>query len=262
MSKNKVLFFDIDGTLWDSKSVIPESTVEAIKKLKENGHKTFINSGRSRGFIRDKKLLSLGFDGIVSACGTMIEMNNKVLFCREIDIDVVEKTLGVLKKYHFKPILEGKEYLYMDYDDFSDDVYGQKVMSDMGEFLRPISDSWNNWEICKFSCATDGTCLEDCFKELSDYYYFIVHNPKIVEFVPLGYSKGTGIEKTCECIGADIKDTFAFGDSVNDLEMLKVSGTSIVMGNGSDDVKSIADYVTTDLYDDGIWNACKYFGLI
>ena len=67
MSK-KVVFLDIDGTIWDAVNYIPESTVTAIHKMQENGHAVFINSGRSRSFIREQKLLDIGFDGIVSGC--------------------------------------------------------------------------------------------------------------------------------------------------------------------------------------------------
>ena len=71
----KIVFFDIDGTLWDFHMRIPESTREAIKRLRGAGNLAFINSGRTRAFINSEKLLSLGFDGIVSGCGTMIEWN-------------------------------------------------------------------------------------------------------------------------------------------------------------------------------------------
>ena len=63
------IFFDIDGTLWDEKMQIPESTIPTIKQLQKNGHKTFLCSGRSRSNINDKRLLGIGFDGIVAACG-------------------------------------------------------------------------------------------------------------------------------------------------------------------------------------------------
>ena len=75
----KIIFFDIDGTIWDNRMNIPESTVWTIKKLKEKGYKTFICSGRGRANIRSPKLLSLGFDGIIAACGNHIEMDGKVL---------------------------------------------------------------------------------------------------------------------------------------------------------------------------------------
>ena len=51
-----ILFFDIDGTLWDYKNYIPDSTKLAIKKAQENGHHCFINTGRARAFVHDKDL--------------------------------------------------------------------------------------------------------------------------------------------------------------------------------------------------------------
>ncbi|HCR99923.1 MAG TPA: hydrolase, partial [Lachnospiraceae bacterium] len=63
-------------------------------------------------------------------------------------------------------------------------------------------------------------------------------------------------------LGADIEDTYAFGDSMNDREMLLKAGTAIVMDSGSDNAKVLADYVTAGQEEDGIWHACKHFGLI
>ena len=84
----------------------------------------------------------------------------------------------------------------------------------------------------------------------------------MVESVPLGFSKGSGIRKVCELFGIPISDTIAFGDSVNDLDMLETAGIGVAMGNGTDAAKQAADYVTTDMFDDGIWNACEALGLI
>lgn len=89
----KAVFFDIDGTLWDEHFVIPESTKEAIRKLRENGHLAFLCSGRTRAFIQDERLLALGFDGIVAGCGTWIEMDGKTLFYKKI-------RTGIDRGYH------------------------------------------------------------------------------------------------------------------------------------------------------------------
>ena len=90
----------------------------------------------------------------------------------------------------------------------------------------------------------------------------MIHNERVVEIVPKGCHKGKGILEICEYLGVDIEDTYAFGDSANDIGMLDTAGTAVVMGNGSDMAKEHADYVTTDLLDDGIWNACKHLKLI
>jgi len=55
-----VLFFDIDGTLWNYKNEIPESTIKGIRKARSNGHKCFINTGRARSFVYNKELALMG----------------------------------------------------------------------------------------------------------------------------------------------------------------------------------------------------------
>ena len=74
--------------------------------------------------------------------------------------------------------------------------------------------------------------------------------------------KVTGIEKTCECLQIAHEDTYAFGDSMNDYDMIHYVQHGIVMGNGLDEVKAVADYVTSDLHKDGIYNGLHHFGLI
>ncbi len=62
----KALFFDIDGTIWDGRQRIPDSTREAFRRMKERGHRLFISSGRTRVFIPDAPLMPLGFDGVLA----------------------------------------------------------------------------------------------------------------------------------------------------------------------------------------------------
>ena len=210
-----ILFFDIDGTLWDYRNVIREKTRFAIRKARENGHKCFINTGRSRGFVTNKELLSIGFDGIVSACGTMVEYNGEVIFNRLIPKEDAVRTIETVRKHGFLPILEGPKFLYMEKSDFEGDMYGEKVMQEMGENLRGISDNWGKWEINKLSCATNVSKEERnaCFKELLDTYSCIIHSDSVAEMVPKGFDKGTGIRKVCELLGEDVKNTFSFAIS-------------------------------------------------
>ncbi|MFR1042121.1 MAG: HAD hydrolase family protein, partial [Faecalibacillus intestinalis] len=65
-----------------------------------------------------------------------------------------------------------------------------------------------------------------------------------------------------EYYGLDLKDTMAFGDGGNDMQMLKHVNTAIAMGNAGDELKSIADFVTKDVDDEGIAYALKHYGLI
>lgn len=258
----KALFFDIDGTLWDRYNYIPRSTRDTIKKLKENGHMVFINSGRARGFIFNDDLLSLDFDGIVSACGTMIEYENEVLYYRPLAKELIKWSLEVCKKYGFSPIFEGPEYLYMNKEDFPFDAYAEKLAHELGWRLRRLDDKEGELEASKFSIACGVPEREKGFNELREHFNIISHTPDVAEVVPIGFDKGTGIIKTCELLNIDIKDTYAFGDSGNDIEMLKTVGTGICMGSGYQVAMDAADYTTDGLMENGIRNACIKFGLI
>ena len=194
----KYVFFDIDGTLWDFRSVIPESTARAVKLLRENGHKAYICTGRTRGYITKPNLLSLGFDGIVSGLGTRVEEGENVLFEHLIPSDLATRTVDTVKRYGFRAILEGPEYLYMDYDEFKDDIYGKKVMRDLGERRKSLSDNYGSWVISKLSCDMTDCDKYSCYKLLENDFDFVEHNDVIAAMVPKGFSKGTGIRKLCE----------------------------------------------------------------
>ena len=260
----KAVFFDIDGTLWSTDNVIPESTVEAIHGLQRNGHLAFINTGRTRAFVRRENLLDIGFDGICCGCGTMLELNGRAEYYYKIPEDFAIYTVETIRQFHFKPVLEGRYKLYLDDEDFASDFYGMKLHDEMGDDLLTIRDHWGKWEISKLSCATPQpeADVAACKEILGKDYEFMSHNPEVVELVPTGHTKATIMDKVCERFDIDISDTIAVGDGVNDLEMLHHAGSGIAMGSGSDEAKAAADFVTTGLNEDGIMNAMKQSGLI
>lgn len=72
-------------------------------------------------------------------------------------------------------------------------------------------------------------------------------------------SKGKGLLRLCRHYGIRVEDTVAFGDSMNDYEILQTAGLGIAMGNAIQELKDVADYVTADVGKDGIWKACEHF---
>jgi len=262
MSK-KAVFFDIDGTLWDEHSFIPDSCKMAIRKLRENGHLAFICSGRSRGFISDDNLLGIGFDGIVGACGTYIEdEKGNILYQKFVDKNILDKTISIVKKYGTPSILEGPTYLYMDKEEFAKDPYGQKVIADMKDRLLPISED-NEKIVNKLSASFPTREIgEKATNELVNYFDAIIHTGWGAEYVPKNHSKATGIAKVMELYDIKLEDTYCFGDSMNDLSMIEFVQNGICMGNGVEELKEKADYVTSSLLDDGIFNGLKHFELI
>ena len=79
---------------------------------------------------------------------------------------------------------------------------------------------------------------------------------------PKGITKKTAIETLLAYIHADRKDTVSFGDAKIDLSMFEQCAFNVAMGNGGPEIKAAADFITTDVNDDGIMNAFRYLGLI
>ena len=132
------IFFDIDGTLWDEKMQIPESTIPTIKQLQKNGHKTFLCSGRSRSNINDKRLLGIGFDGIVAACGNHVEMDGKVLYENILSPELTEKIVRVMEECRMPIVLEGPDCHWIDKENFRTDPYVLYLFEAMGASAKII----------------------------------------------------------------------------------------------------------------------------
>lgn len=260
---SKIIFFDIDGTLWDEKMQMPKSTERAIKELKENGHIIFLCSGRAKGNIRSKHLWSLGFDGVIAACGNYIEMNHEVLFENVIKQDTIKYVIELLRRCHMPVVLEGPKFHWIDEVGFEKDPYVDYLFQEMGESAIPLRGYEENMHVNKFSAdILPNTDYHTIKQELESEFDFIEHDGTIVEVVPKGTSKATGIAWLCNYLGISKEDTYAVGDSVNDLDMLCYVSHGIAMGNASQPAKDAAEFVTADIHNDGLYLAMKHYNLI
>lgn len=259
----KLIFFDIDGTLWDDHMEIPESTVRAVRMLRENGHMTFLCSGRARGNICSEKLLSLGFDGIIAACGNHVELNGKLLYENILPPELTKRVVELAAACRMPVVLEGPEYHWIDKDGFGADPFVEYLFREMGETAVPMCGYTDDIRINKFSASVlQNTDYPTVKSELISDIDFIEHSPAVLEAVPKGTSKATGILWLCRHLGVPVSDTYGVGDSVNDLDMLGAVGHGIAMGNGTDAAKEAAEYVTSDIHEDGIYRAMEHYGLI
>lgn len=259
----KAVFFDIDGTLWDEKMQIPESTKNAIRQLRENGHYAFICSGRSRSNIRSKHLLNLGFDGVIASCGTHIDFHKEKVFEVLLSEKQLVHALDTLKKYNMPAVLEGPDYIYVNPEDFLEDPYVIYLRNELGDELKEISGNVSEIFINKMSAAIGNADVNAFIKDMGAEFDVIVHTREnLVEINPAGHSKATGIQKVCEIFDIPMENTYAFGDSANDVEMLQFVAHGIAMGNATEDAKEAAEYITTEIQADGIQNGLAYYGLI
>lgn len=259
----KLIFFDIDGTLWDEEMEIPDSTISTLKKLRENGHRIFLCSGRARGNICDKKLLSIGFDGIVAACGNHIELDGKIVYERIISPELTERVITVLRECNMPVVLEGPEFHWIDKDGFQDDPYVLYLFREMGESAKILEEYTGDIRINKLSGdVLPDTDYDRIKRELGDDFAILEHEGNVIELVPAGTSKATGIQWLCDYLHVGREDTYAIGDSVNDLDMLSFVGHGIAMGNGTSPAKDAAEYITADIHEDGVQKAMEHYGLI
>ncbi len=261
----KALFFDIDGTIWDKENRIPDSTREAFRLLKGQGHCLFLCSGRTRVFIPDAKLMPLGFDGVLAGCGTYGEFQGEEKFYYRIPLEDIRRTNDILREMGAAYVFEGRHMLYMDEERFPEGSMFPKVLNErLGEKVVRVTGNEGSLEVSKF-CVNymDAQERQKALEEEIGKSFTIIHREgDFMEIVPKGFSKATGIQKICGILGVAHEDTYSFGDSTNDLDMLSYTAHSVAMGDGAQEAKDAAEYVTTGLWEDGILNGCKHYGLI
>lgn len=259
MENRKILFFDIDETLVSHKTfTIPESTKNALKKAKEKGHLIFINTGRTKSLIGDD-IRELGFDGYVCGCGTYIEVSNEVLYVNRVNKEKYNIILDSLKKYELNAVLEGEDAIYVD-ENAEDDF----LLSNLRKQNYPIKpyDLENMTFNKMFIRYDDNKQIDDFCGDIEDIFDYIDYANGTRELIPKGHSKGSGIDFLVNHFNIKKENTFAFGDSNNDISMLDSASNSIVMGNGNPHLFKKATFVTKHIDEDGIEHAMRYFKII
>ena len=261
---SKYVFFDIDGTLWDEKMIVPESTKLAVKKLQENGHRAFVCTGRAMGNVNDPQFDEIGFDGFIAACGNHVQMDGFILYERNMSYEDVKAIYDASREHHLPIIYVGTKFQWLDRNGFEGDAYIDYIVQNLKDTAVFLDEcELNEIEANKFSALVNGkTNYPAVEAALSDRFDFMDHGDGIIEAVPKGTSKATGIAWLCKHLNIALEDTYALGDSINDLEMLSFVGHSIAMGNASQSAKDAAEYVTTHIHEDGVYNALKHYGLI
>lgn len=262
--KRKAVFFDIDGTLYNTVIGVPNSTIKAIKELKQNGHLAFISTGRARAMI-PQELVDLGFDGVLAACGAYVEYEGSVIYNLNLGKSIIGNVINTLKKHNVFFILEGQDYLYMDdCEDFEGDTFSIRKFKELfGDKIKPVTGLESDYRFNKITCKTnEHSNFKEAYKTIEKDFDCIYHNAQFIELVPKGFSKAKGIEAILQHLTINIENTYAFGDSLNDIDMLNYVKYGIAMGNSSPEVLEIATHKTDTIENDGIYKGLKEFNLI
>ena len=270
--KEKLIFLDIDGTLTPAGSnVPPDSALKAIRAAQAKGHKVLLCTGRNLAML--SPLLKYGFDGVVASAGGYVEFGGQVIYDCPMSDRQRDIALQTLHESGVFCTIEAKDATYGDADlgDFLSQSQGgnseiQRWRAALaGELGIQPMESYDGRPIYKvvFMCREDSQ-LDKARAALEEEFLFCcqtVTKPACLngELINRKFDKGKGIQRLCAHLGVDIRDTFGFGDSMNDLEMVQTVGVSVVMENGNEQLKALADYVCPRVEEDGLAKAfAKY----
>lgn len=254
----KLAFFDIDGTLLNKEKEIPVSTMNAIQKLKSNGIEVLIATGRSPYHSFDIAS-RLGIESMVNFNGSYVTYKGDVLHKNPIDQSFVSKIKNIASD-------KGHCVTFFGLDTFSpsheEHPFLTKVYTET-KIPNPtfIPDFINDRDIYQLylHCQTSEEFL---YKELFDDLQFLRWHDYSIDLVPKNGSKAVGIEKILKHKGISPEEVIAFGDGLNDIEMLSYVGMGVAMGNCEKEVIPHANFVTKHVSDNGIEFALRHLELI
>lgn len=213
-----LIFFDVDGTLLFRHKDICESDVKALARLKDAGHEIFINTGRSKSILPKELLKKVKFDGLI--CGsTYIEYHGKVLHRKCIDDESLRNFCRYAKDNGISLILEGEQQSY--------GINGGCFHSCI-DITEALEDCLTDPSFMK---VTKMTADCDIPKRVASRFPNIrcINFGGYSEQIVMGYDKSFGMKMLCDRLKVPYENTAAFGDSVNDTEMLKFAGKGIIM---------------------------------
>ncbi|MDD3027380.1 MAG: HAD family hydrolase [Erysipelotrichaceae bacterium] len=259
----KIAFFDIDGTMVN----VPEGmmhpstrTCEVLKEFQNQGNYIVVATARTQ---IPESVKDIEFDGYICSDGHYIEFQGEVLvhniFSKEqlaLQLEVYENFQGscALGGYHGNwvsthedPYLQKHNEIYTG----SADLTG----------IPLVKDSWDDIAVSSVAAVfSNADSLRGAKAQLPQNWAITAYedDTDIRMDVHLeGFSKGTACEYLYRHLNIETKNTYAFGDGHNDIEMLQLVGHGIAMGNASDKVKKHADHVTRTVNNDGIAHAFK-----
>lgn len=260
----KAIFFDIDGTLVSFKThKIPQSTIDALRQLKNKDIKLFIATGRPAFHL--KKLISeVGdlFDGYLTFNGQYcLDNQGKVIHEEYINRDDLTQFVKFIKTTDIACGFMEKDYFYFNFENERMQMLNktlgntapERIFDDMNRVL-----THNTYQLNIFLNEDEEHIVMPYLPNCKSVRWC----PYFTDIIPKNGGKATGIHKILDYYNLTIDESMAFGDGGNDFEMLDAVKIGIAMGNANEHLKEIADYVTLDVDNNGITHALKHFKLL
>lgn len=254
----KIVFFDIDGTITNHEDgSIPQSTIEAINTLKNKGIKVVAATGRPLSMC--KELQELGIETFITANGGYVKHIQEVIHKVPMDKRIIQEVMEFAK-------LKNNGLSFYTENFSMNGVTEKEILAALNETLSLNEYPETNGSIHKEDVFL--LCLFANDEAVKQYKLKFPHltfkrwHPYVLNVLQDEVSKSLAIMKTLDFFGIDKSEAIAFGDGENDIDMLELVGLGIAMGNGSQKLKNVADFVTKPSSEDGISYALKKYGII
>lgn len=259
--RKRIVSFDLDMTLLDHGTwEIPASAMEAIRRLRENSL-IVIASGRNMDapysvVYRDQ----IRPDAMIHLNGTKVTAGDVVLYEHMMEKEKLKALLNFAQE----------NQLSVGISDELGDFYTcpeQVREMDLKRWHATNRHFRDPWELMDRPVKTlayvggpEGVRLME--KHFPDFKFPMFAGDQGADIVDKESSKAMGLRRLCRYYDIDLADTVAFGDSMNDLEIIEEAGIGVAMGNALPQIKEAADYVTDRIDEDGVWNACVKLKLL
>lgn len=259
----KILFFDIDGTLIGRSRVLLPSTMEAIQRAKEKGYLMFISTGRALASIY-RSIRELGFDGYITSAGSIIYVGDQSIYEHYLDRLTVKKITSLFSMQHIQFTLETKHALYQTdrLRDFFDEIHREDGQSNQElermqeaqrKFVtgRRFAEYHDDIPVSKVTFVSldkqKFAAIRPFFEDQFNIVMFSEPDKRYCngELIDRSCTKGHAVKRICDYYGISLENSIAFGDSMNDYEMLQIAGTSVVFKGAADNLRALGNYFLT-----------------
>ncbi|HEM5489613.1 TPA: HAD family hydrolase [Streptococcus suis] len=277
----KIIFLDVDGTLVDYHNRIPESAIRAIRQARENGHLVYVCTGRSRAEMQPE-LWEIGLDGMIGGNGSYVEHQGQVIMHQLLSEDDSRAIVDWLHERGLEFYLESNNGLFAS-ENFRERARETLRIYSMNKGKNAEEVANQEVEDVMHGMVFDGELYRDDLNKVSfvlDSYQDHLDSkeafPQLVAntwggrgesalFGDLGVKdidKAHAISVLLDHLGASQADTIAFGDAKIDISMLDYCAVGVAMGNGGAEILAMADMITNDVEEDGLYNAFEKLGLL
>lgn len=261
-----IVFLDIDGTIVSHHKMVSKKVQYAIQKARSNGHYVILCTGRNKVGIQE--YISIGFDGYICNSGAYINICQTVIFDTFFKRDDIKKIICVLHKYHIDYHLESVDITFQSLSMNNRFLKRRENISSLTDNMRNnfnkqyhicLLDQYHYEPIQKITfMAKERKDIEQMQKVLSHQFNIILHDIKLDdrihgEIIMTGIHKGFAVLKVMKYLCLPIENTIGFGDSMNDLEMIKTCFIGVAMKNGSLKLQNHADSICESVDEDGVY---------